>query len=77
MATKKGRFNLSRLDGRITEKFKTYGNFSAATGYSRSFISRVMHGHTILDSSDLVAWSTALEIPDDKIGYYFLQSEEE
>lgn len=67
-------FDLSRLCGRIIEKFGSCKAFAAAVGLSASSVSERLNNRIKLDADEIVAWSRpeVLDIPAAEIHLYFL-----
>lgn len=68
---KKYEYDLSKLCGRIVEKFGTRTAFANKLGISLQQLSPKLTGETGITRRDVVEWSEALEIPADEIGVYF------
>ena len=70
------KFDYSKLDGRITEKFGSRKAFAEALGVSENTISRKFNGKAKITTSDIEKWSLPefLDINPGKIGLYFFTS---
>lgn len=64
-------FDYSKLDGKITEKFKNRRNFAKAMGISDGALSNKMNGINRLNAEDMFKAKNLLEIPEDEIYAYF------
>ena len=64
-------FDYSKLDGRITEKFKTRTAFAKAIGRSNSYMVKFFHNETHLEQWEIIKWAEALEISTEDIESYF------
>ena len=64
-------FDYSKLDGKITEKFGTRGNFAEAMGYSQRTISLKMNGKVDWNQPDIVKACSLLGIKKTEISLYF------
>lgn len=67
-------FDLSRLCGRIIEKFGSRKAFAAAVGLSESSVSERLNNRIKLDADEILQWSRpeVLDIPAEEIHVYFL-----
>lgn len=67
-------FDLSKLRGRIIEKFGTYAAFAAAVGLPASAISSRLNNQVLIDSDEIIQWSAPdkLDIPAEEIHIFFL-----
>lgn len=64
-------FDYSKLDGKITEVFKTRSNFADAMGISKGALSNKLNGVNRLSAEDMFQAMKLLEISDDEIMLYF------
>ena len=64
-------FNYSKLDGRITERFGTRGNFAEAMGYSKRTVSFKMNGKVDWTQPDIIKACSLLGIKKTEIPLYF------
>lgn len=64
-------FDMSRLRGRIIEKYGTIGRFAEHTSRKFQFISNVLNGKSLLNQEDMDEWITLLDISDSDIAVYF------
>ena len=71
MAKNKLIFDLSKLKGRIVEKFDTNSNFADKLGISLQQLSPKLTGKTAITKADIVEWCELLDISVDEIGVYF------
>jgi len=71
LTKKKIAFDLSKLRGRIVEKYGSDGNFADALGILPQQLSPKLTGKTGITKEDIVEWCELLEIPVEKIGVYF------
>ena len=67
-------FDLSKLRGRIIEKFGTCAAFAAAVGLPESSVSARLNNRIMIDSDEILRWSgpEVLDIPAEEIHVYFL-----
>ena len=64
-------FDLSKLKGRIVEKYETYTAFADRLGISSQQLSPKLNGKTAITKEDIVEWCELLDISRDEIGVYF------
>ena len=64
-------FDYSKLDGRITERFKSRSNFADAMGISKGALSNKLNGVSRLSAEDMFQAMKLLEISGDEIMPYF------
>lgn len=65
-------FDYSKLDGLITEKFKTRLSFAKALGYGDgSQVSKYLNGTTKFTQTVIERWREVLGIEQTDIGLYF------
>lgn len=65
-------YDYSKLDGLITEKFKTRLNFALALGLKDgSQITKYLSGNTKFTQTVITKWCNVLGIAQEKIGFYF------
>lgn len=64
-------FDYSKLDGKITEVFKTRSNFADAMGISKGALSNKLNGVSRLSAEDMFQAMKLLEISGDEIMPYF------
>lgn len=64
-------FDLSKLRGRIVEKFGSVSAFSRYIGKSPQQINPKLKGRKSITPRDIVDWSRALDIEVGDIGVYF------
>ena len=64
-------FDMSKLRGKIVEKFKNLKDFADAVHRSRAFVSDVLNGKRYLKQTDIDSWAQALDIPAIEIPAYF------
>lgn len=69
------RVDVSKLRGRIVEKFGTIDCFAEKANCSRTFISKYLNHKTYLNQETLLSWATLLELNDADIPAYFLTLE--
>lgn len=68
---KKIEFDLSKLKGRIIEKFDSNTAFAKALGISLQQLSPKLNGKTAITKEDIMEWCPLLEIGINEIGVYF------
>lgn len=64
-------FDYSKLCGRITEKYKTQGNFAKAMGPSESTISAKLNNKYEFSQSEIIRAVEVLELNSADIPIYF------
>ncbi len=64
-------FDYSKLDGKITERFKSRSNFADAMGISKGALSNKLNGVSRLSTEDVLKAIELLEISDNEIRPYF------
>jgi transcriptional regulator with XRE-family HTH domain len=64
-------FDYSKLDGKITEVYKSRSNFADAMGISKGALSNKLNGVSRLSAEDMFQAMKLLEIPNDEIRVYF------
>ena len=67
-------FDLSRLRGRIIEKFGSFTAFALATGQKKSNLSSKLSNKARISSEEMIAWSAPdkLDIAPAELYAYFL-----
>ena len=67
-------FNLSKLRGRIIEKFGTYAAFAEVIGKTKSTLAGKLSNKSRITADEMVEWSAPwlLDIPAEEIHVYFL-----
>lgn len=60
-----------RLRGRIVEKYGSYRNFAETWGKSLVTVSKKLNQKTGFSQSDIIEWSSLLDIDLDDIGSFF------
>ena len=67
-------FDLSKLCGRIIEKYGTRAAFAAAVGLQESALSNRLNNKVPIDAEEIILWSSSemLDIPPEEIHVYFL-----
>lgn len=68
-------FSVSKLKGRIIEKFDTIEKFAEIADCSRAFVSKYLNHKTYLNQVTILKWAKLLQIEDDKITTYFFTLE--
>ena len=71
----KPRFDYSKLNGRITEKYGTRRNFCKAIGIRETTLSNKLNHRASVMTGDILTWASALDINTDEIGTYFFTKE--
>ncbi|MBR3927702.1 MAG: DUF739 family protein [Clostridia bacterium] len=64
-------FDYSKLDGKITERFKNRSNFAHAMGISKGALSNKLNGVSRLSPEDMFQAMKLLEITGDEVMSYF------
>ena len=64
-------FDLSKLRGRIVEKYGTYTAFADALDIPPQQLSPKLNGKTAITKEDIVEWCPMLDIGIEEIGVYF------
>lgn len=64
-------YDMSRLKGKIVEKFGTQGAFAQAVNRTAAFISNVLCGKAYLEQREIAKWADALGIPIEELHLYF------
>lgn len=64
---------VSKLRGRIVEKFGTIDKFADEAHCSRAFISKYLNNKTTLDQKTILKWAGLLAISVDDIPTYFFR----
>lgn len=62
---------LSKLRGRIVERYGTNESFRKVLGISKTTMSKKMTGRTSFSQDDMVEWSKLLGIDIKNVGEYF------
>ena len=67
------KFDYSKLEGRIIEKFGTRYAFAEACGRSMNTISRKLNGKIAISTDDIIEWSSddLLDIPADQYHEFY------
>ena len=67
-------FDLSKLRGRIIEKYGTCAAFAAAVGLPESALSNRLNNKVPIDAEEIILWSRpdVLDISPEEIHVYFL-----
>jgi len=65
-------YDLSKLHGRIIEKFGTQKAFAEAVGCTQTHVSHILNGKAYLDQRETTAWMDILDISANDAGAYFL-----
>lgn len=67
-------FDLSKLRGRIIEKYGTCSAFAAAVGLLESSLSARLNNQVAIDAEEIILWSRpdVLDIPPEEIHVFFL-----
>lgn len=60
-----------KLRGLIVERFRKYGDFADAMGYSRQTLSNKLKGRTDFSAREIIKICEVLEIPREDIPLYF------
>lgn len=68
---KKVEFDLSKLRGRIVEKYDNYTAFAEALGVSVQQLNPKLTGKTGITKADIIKWCPMLDISSEMIGEYF------
>lgn len=63
--------NISKLRGRIIEKYGTIGNFANTLKKPISYVSRIINGNKDMTTKEIGVWSRLLQIESDEIVLYF------
>ena len=63
--------NVSKLRGRIIEKYGTIGNFAKALKKPISYVSRIINGNKDMTTREIGVWSRLLQISSEEIVLYF------
>lgn len=66
------KFDFSRLQGRIVEKFGTRGRFAEAMGLSDGMLSDRLNNRVFMDGAEIVQAAELLDIPGEEITAFFL-----
>ena len=69
------KFDYSKLNGRIVEKYGTRKAFAKKVGITESALSNKLNHRTSVMTGDIVSWASALGINTDEIGSYFFAKE--
>lgn len=64
-------YDLSKLRGRIIEKFGSLSNFAEKLGKDKTYLSRKMQGHSDFSRTEIIEWSNLLEIDSSMYEVYF------
>lgn len=67
----KVKFDFSKLNGRIIEKFGTRTAFADACNISYNSLSKKLNNHTEFNDKDRVKMLNLLDIKNEEIGSYF------
>lgn len=63
--------NVSKLKGRIIEKYGTIGNFAKALKRPTPYVSRVLNKNKDMNTKEIGEWARLLQIEPDEIVLYF------
>ena len=67
-------FDMSRLKGRMVEKYGTIKRTAEASGLRREQISLALSGKRQLTPTEIVRLCQSLDIPDNEVHDYFFQT---
>ena len=67
--------DLSKLRGKIVEKYRTQANFAEKLGVVPLTISRKLSGESPFSTTEIYVWCKLLDIPTDEIMQYFFSQE--
>ena len=64
-------FDMSKLRGRIIEKFGSQGRFALEVKRSQAFVSEVLNGKAYLEQRDIDLWANLLDVSGMELNDYF------
>lgn len=64
-------YTYNKLRGRIIEKYGSQDKFAEELGQSRNSVSKKMNCKAGFSQSDIVKWSTLLDVSTEEYGEYF------
>lgn len=64
-------YDMSKVKGRIIEKYGSQRNFAKKIKRSQAFVSGVLNGKAYLEQRDISLWAECLDITEPELPAYF------